>query len=113
MRGYFDKHAFQSITTETFVEYLQKNLIDTNPKLISRADVDEWIYKAGLPKNAPVPQSDAFQKVETEAQNYASGKLAASAIQTNSVDDAGMAAFLENSADGFERGKNGGARPRV
>ncbi len=40
LRGYFDSHAFQSITTETFVNYLQTNLIDKNPKLLSRADAD-------------------------------------------------------------------------
>ncbi len=84
VRGYFDSHAFQSITTETFVDYLNKNLLEANLNLVSRADVDEWIYKAGLPKNAPVPQSDAFAKVETQAQNYLSGKIAANAVQTKS-----------------------------
>jgi leukotriene A-4 hydrolase/aminopeptidase len=83
VRGYFDKYAFQSITTDTFVDYLQKNLLAANPSLISAADVDEWIYKAGLPKNAPQPASDAFVKVETQANNYASGKIAANEIQTN------------------------------
>jgi leukotriene-A4 hydrolase len=28
VRGYFDSHAFQSITTETFKEYLKKHLLD-------------------------------------------------------------------------------------
>ena len=81
VRGYFDAHAFQSITTETFVTYLQKNLLDANPNLVSRADIDEWIYKADLPKNAPQPQSDAFAKVEAQTNNYLSGKLAAKDIQ--------------------------------
>jgi aminopeptidase N len=49
VRGYFDNFAFQSITTETFVDYLNKNLLAQNPK-VSRADVDEWIRRAGLPK---------------------------------------------------------------
>jgi leukotriene-A4 hydrolase len=82
VRGYFDSHAFQSITTETFVSYLKKNLLDANPQTASRVNVDEWIYKAGLPKDAPEPKSDAFQKVETQAQNYLGGKLAANQIQT-------------------------------
>jgi leukotriene-A4 hydrolase len=43
VRGYFDSHAFQSITTETFVDYLQKNLLAQNPNSFQRADVDEWI----------------------------------------------------------------------
>ncbi len=82
LRGYFDSHAFQSITTETFVNYLQKNLIDQNPQ-VSRADVDEWIYKPGLPKNVPVVQSEAFARIETLAQEFANGKRAAKDIQTS------------------------------
>lgn len=82
VRGYFDSHAFQSITTETFVEYLQRNLLAQNPNTVSRAEVEEWIEKAGLPANAPQPQSDAFAKVETQASNFVSGKAAAKDIQT-------------------------------
>lgn len=81
VRGYFDSHAFQSITTETFVEYLDKNLLAANPK-VTRADVDEWIEKSGLPANAPQPKSDAFTRVAAQANDYASGKIAAAAIQS-------------------------------
>ena len=81
VRGYFDAHAFQSITTETFVNYLQKNLIAQNPK-VSRTDVDEWIYKAGLPKNAPQPKSDAFAKVETQVNAWLKNDITASGIQS-------------------------------
>lgn len=81
VRGYFDTHAFQSITTETFADYLKKNLLASNPS-VSQVEVDEWIEKAGLPKAAPTPQSDAFQKVEAQAKDYASGKVAANAINT-------------------------------
>ena len=84
VRGYFDKYAFQSITTKTFVDYLQKNLLAANPNLVSVTDVDEWIYKAGLPKNAPQPASDAFVKVEAQAKNYLSGKISVGAIETKS-----------------------------
>lgn len=82
LRGWFDSHAFQSVTTETFVNYLQKNLLDKYPNVVSRADVDEWIYKPGVPKNAATPKSEAFAKVEAQTQDYAGGKIAASAIQT-------------------------------
>ena len=82
VRGYFDSHAFQSITTETFKDYLQKNLLDKNPNVVSMTEVNEWIEKAGLPTNAPSPQSDAFEKVEMQAKDYLSGKIAAKAIDT-------------------------------
>lgn len=80
LRGYFDSHAFQSITTEMFVNYLQANLIDKNPKLLNRADVDQWIYQAGLPSNAPDPKSDAFTKVEAQATKWLKNDITASGI---------------------------------
>ncbi len=73
VRAYFDSHAFKSITTADFVEYLNKNLIAKNPKLLSIKDVNEWIYEAGLPKNAPSPKSDAFTKVETQVNGFLKG----------------------------------------
>ncbi len=83
LRGYFDSHAFQSITTAEFVDYLQKNLIDENPKSITRADADEWIYKSGLPTNAPNPTSAAFERVGNQAKDYESGKITAKEIKTS------------------------------
>jgi leukotriene-A4 hydrolase len=79
VRGYFDSHAFRSITTETFVDYLNKNLLAKNTE-VTAADVDEWLEKSGLPKNAPEPQSDAFVKVGAQAADFAGGKVAANAI---------------------------------
>ncbi len=96
LRGYFDSHTFQSITTETFIDYLQKNLIDKNPKLVSRADVNEWIDNAGLPKNAPQPSSDAFAKVEAQSNSWLNGKIAAQDIKTNAWTTQEWLHFLTN-----------------
>jgi leukotriene-A4 hydrolase len=82
VKNYFAAHAFQSITTESFVDYLQKNLIAQNPNLISLSDIEQWIEKSGLPANAPQPVSDAFAKVEVQANNFLNGKAAADALTT-------------------------------
>lgn len=74
VRDYFNSHAFQSITTETFKDYLKTNLLDKYPNIVSQATVDEWIEKGGLPKDAPSPKSDAFEKVEAQAKNFMDGK---------------------------------------
>ena len=50
VRNYFDSHAFQSITTETFRSYLKTNLLDKYPNIVSEAEVDEWIEKADYRK---------------------------------------------------------------
>ncbi len=74
LRGYFDSHAFQSITTETFVDYLNTNLLQKYPNIVSLDEVNEWTEKPGLPKTAPSPKSDAFEKVETQVKYYLDGK---------------------------------------
>jgi leukotriene-A4 hydrolase len=79
VRNYFDAHAFQSITTETFVEYLNKNLLAANGQ-VSRAMVEEWIERAGLPANAPQPKSDAFAKVEKHIKDWSDGKTRTSIL---------------------------------
>ena len=84
VRSYFDSHAFQSITTETFVDYLKKNLLERNPQLASGVDVDQWIYQAGLPKDAPEPKSDAFTKVEALAKDCIDRKIGANGIYARS-----------------------------
>lgn len=85
LKGYFDTFAFQSITTEDFRAYLQKNLLDANPQLATKVPssmLDEWMEKPGLPASAPKPQSDAFAKTETQAKAWLDGKTPAAALET-------------------------------
>jgi leukotriene-A4 hydrolase len=73
LRAYFDKFAFQPMTTVKFVEHLKANL----PEVAGKVNIDEWIHGPGLPANAPVPQSEAFTKVEAQASSFAAGGPAA------------------------------------
>jgi len=68
LRQYFDHFAFQSITTETFVDYLQTNLLHRDTQF----PLEEWLSKPGLPATAPRPTSGAFEKVAAEAKRWAS-----------------------------------------
>jgi len=61
LNKYFDEHKFQSMTTQRFIPYLKRNLIDPNHLDIN---IDEWIYGPGLPANCPVIESDRFDKVD-------------------------------------------------
>lgn len=80
LRGYFNEFAFRSIVTGDFVEYLQRNLLATNQNLASKIDVVEWLTKPGLPKDTPEPRSDALDKAETAAKNWAAGSLATGSL---------------------------------
>ena len=75
LKAYFEKYAFQSIQTDTFVDYLKTNLIDKNPGVIEEEEIEEWIYEAGLPENVPQPKSDAFDKVSAQSKGWLEGKI--------------------------------------
>nr|WP_298127637.1 M1 family metallopeptidase [uncultured Pseudoxanthomonas sp.] len=65
LRGYFDHFAFQSITTEQFLDYAKKNLFDKHPNLVSDAEIQEWVYAPGIPARAPQVQSRGFSSTDT------------------------------------------------
>jgi hypothetical protein len=78
LRSYFDRHAFQSITTDVFLDDVRANLIRKETGAEEKLRLDEWVNKPGLPDNAPVPRSDALDLVAKQAQAFAAGKPAAS-----------------------------------
>ena len=77
LRGYFDRHAFQPMTTERFLADLRAHLIRGDSALERRLALESWIYQPGVPQNAVQPQSDAFARVEAQAQAFAAGTPAA------------------------------------
>ena len=78
LRGYFDRHAFTSLTTAEFLDDLRTHLIAGDAALEARLQVFEWLEQPGLPTNATVPSSDAFAKVTAEALRFAAGHAASS-----------------------------------
>ena len=61
---YFKAHSFQSITTEDFVTYFNKNLIKGDKALDDKIKLDEWIYKPGVPSNVTNPVSEEFSTID-------------------------------------------------
>jgi aminopeptidase N len=78
LRGYFDRHAFQSITTAEFFEDLRRHLLKGDRQLEERLKVEEWLYQPGMPDNAVVPSSDALTRVDQDVKAFAAGAPAAS-----------------------------------
>ena len=73
LNDYFSKNAFKVMTTEEFIEQLQKNLIDKERINMGTVKIDEWIYKPGFPEDAPVPQSNKFTAVDEEVERFTGG----------------------------------------
>jgi aminopeptidase N len=78
LKGYLARHAFQSITTATFLEDIRANLIKGDKALEDRLQLDAWIYQPGLPANATTPKSDILAKAEAQAKAFAEGAAASS-----------------------------------
>lgn len=84
VRNYFDNYAFQSIGTQTFVKYLETNLINKHPNIVSMAEINEWIFEQGMPVDAPKPKSNAFTQVQQLMTEWLAGQKPLSTIPTNS-----------------------------
>ena len=78
LRAYFQRFAFQPMSTTRFIEHLNKAL----PDVVKKVKIDEWIYGSGLPANAPQPQSEAFSRVEAQAKRFVEGAPAESIDMT-------------------------------
>jgi leukotriene-A4 hydrolase len=64
LRGYFDHFAFKSISTEQFLGYLQENLLDKFPGIVTREAVNAWVTGPGIPADAVLPTTNAFEVVD-------------------------------------------------
>lgn len=82
LRRYFDDHAFTSLTTAEFLDYLESHLLDRHPEVVSKQEIRRWIYEAGLPDDAPNPQSPAFDKVAAEREAWLEGDKQAGQISS-------------------------------
>jgi aminopeptidase N len=74
LNQYFEAHAFQSMTTEAFVEFLQENLLAARPEVAAQIDLDAWLRAPGLPDDVPVPRSESLDAVDAERESWLAGK---------------------------------------
>jgi leukotriene-A4 hydrolase len=77
LKGYFNHFAFQSITTERMLNYMKPNLIEKYPGKMSWAEVQDWVYGSGIPKDAPLPDSPHFDTIDQERTAFLAGQMAA------------------------------------
>jgi leukotriene-A4 hydrolase len=82
LRGWFDQHAMQSVTTEQFVEYLRKNLLEKHPKVMSEAELEEWLYAPGIPAHAPRVASARLAALDVTTAAWLKGTLPTAKLDT-------------------------------
>lgn len=73
LRSWFDEHAFTSVTTDVFVQFLDERLLATDPAKKRQIDLNQWIRSPGLPAEAVIPTSELFAAVDTAKANWRAG----------------------------------------
>lgn len=82
LRNYFDRFAFQSMTAEKFRSELEANLMRQQPDAISAEEIDAWLFGAGLPQNAVIPDADVFVFVEEAIAEFTKDSTIAPNLDT-------------------------------
>ncbi len=95
LNDYFRDHAFGTMTTEKFRNYIA-NYYRTKFHIgLEPATLDEWIFAEGLPDRVPEPNSDRFQKVDRLLTTWKSTKTA-DTLQSSSWTSHEWLHFLHN-----------------
>jgi aminopeptidase N len=73
LNTYFETFKFKVMTTESFLAYLDKELLSKNPEWKETIQPEKWIFEEGLPENCPTITSTKFQTVEKELEKWRNG----------------------------------------
>ncbi len=73
LRSYFDRHAFQPMTTEWFLADFRERVVHGDGTLEARLMLNQWAYDPGLPSNAIEPHAAAFDRVATVVAAFNAG----------------------------------------
>lgn len=71
LKKYIATFKFQSIDTETFLEFLKTNV----PGIENQIDLLLWVEGTGIPPDAMEPDSATYKKICSLAAEFKSGKL--------------------------------------
>jgi leukotriene-A4 hydrolase len=99
LKSYFNRFAFQSISTEQMLDFMKPNLIEKYPGKMSWVEVQDWVYGAGIPKDAPLPDSPRFDKIDLERSAFLDGSLSASKLDAKGWNTQEWMYFLDRLPD--------------
>jgi hypothetical protein len=74
LKGYFQRYAFKSMTTDAFLEDLREHLLHNDDDMEKSLKVHAWLYDKGLPDNLVPPTSPVFEMVADTAKAFLGGQ---------------------------------------
>jgi len=73
LKGWFERHKFQPVTSAIFLADLRRHLIKGDTALERKLMLDQWVYQAGLPANMVQPDRLAFADVDQAVAAFGRG----------------------------------------
>jgi len=80
LNKYFSNFAFEVMTTDGFLYYLNEMLLKENESWSKEIKVNDWVFGEGLPDNCPTIESSRFKAVNQELNNWKNGTKADSLL---------------------------------
>ncbi|MES2136320.1 MAG: M1 family metallopeptidase [Pseudomonadota bacterium] len=87
LKGWFDRHAFQPVTTAMFLADIRANLVKGDEALEQKLMLDRWAYQPGIPTNMVRPPAGTFADQDKAASAFAGGAAAPSAWSQWTTDE--------------------------
>ena len=82
LKTYFTTHAFQVMDTDTFLDYLNANLLTTEA-LREQVNVSSWVDGQGLPSNCPQVASARIERVDATLDAWVKGQIDSESLPWN------------------------------
>ncbi|HUP67458.1 MAG TPA: M1 family metallopeptidase [Sphingomicrobium sp.] len=87
LKGWFDRHAFQPVTSAMFLADIRQNLIKGDKALEDKLMLDRWVYEPGVPPNMVLPPADTFAEQDKDSAAFAQGGAAPSSWSSWTTDE--------------------------
>jgi aminopeptidase N len=71
LKGWFDRHAFQPVTSAMFLADIRANLVNGDKALEDKLMLDRWVYQPGIPSNMVRPPAGTFSEQDKAAAVFA------------------------------------------
>ena len=80
---YFNDHAFKSVSSDSFMTYMEANLLNKHPDKVSKKKVVEWIFQQGLPTDTLKPTSNKFRLVDAQSHLLLNAQIKVNQLVTS------------------------------
>lgn len=73
LRGWFDRHAFQSVRSDDFISETAEALLSQDAPGAT-VDLGAWVHGPGIPEGAALPRALAFERIDAERGEWLIGR---------------------------------------